>query len=80
MEKGLGYGRELLIGMQKYLFEDNFKGILFCKDKLVGFYSRLGWKLIDRNKIISENYKNVNIMFYNVDTYTKCVEYRGRNF
>lgn len=80
LEKGLGYGRELLIGMQKYLFENNFKGVLFCKDKLVGFYSRFGWKLIDKNKIISENYKNVNIMFYNVDTYIKCVDYKGRKF
>ena len=36
---------------------------------------------IDKNnKIISKNYKNVNIMFYNVDTNLNCVEYEGRNF
>lgn len=80
LEKGLGYGRELLIGVQNYLFENNYKGILFCKDKLVGFYTKFGWTLIDGSKIISKNYKNVNVMFYNVDTNINRVEYDGRNF
>lgn len=79
-EKGLGYGRELLIGIQNYFFENNYKGILFCKDKLVGFYTKFGWKLIDGSKNISKNHKNVNVMFHNVDTYINCVEYDGRNF
>ena len=80
LKKGLGYGRELLIGVQKYLLKNNYKGILFCKDKLVDFYTKFEWTLIDDNKIISKNYKNVNIMFYNVDTNLNCVEYEGRNF
>ncbi|WP_281310647.1 hypothetical protein [Flavobacterium flavigenum] len=80
LEKGLGYGKELLVGMQKYLDQNNFKGILFCKDNLVDFYNKFGWKLVPKNKIISENLKNVNVMFYNIDDNIECVAYKGRNF
>lgn len=79
-EKGFGFGKELLVGMQKYLVQNDFKGILFCKDKLVKFYSKFEWELIPKDKIISENLKNVNTMFYNVDAYVESVDYRGRNF
>jgi hypothetical protein len=80
LEKGFGYGKELLVGMQKYLVQNDFKGILFCKDKLVDFYVKFEWKLVPKNRVISENYKNVNVMFYNVDTNVEFVDYKGRNF
>ncbi|WET01208.1 GNAT family N-acetyltransferase [Flavobacterium sp. YJ01] len=80
LEKGLGYGKELLVGMQKHLVQNNLKGILFCKDNLVDFYNKFGWKLVSKNKIVSENLKNVNVMLYNIDDDIECVDYKGRNF
>src|SRR5947209_1919910 len=45
-ENGYGYGKELLIGIQQYLIENDCRGILFCKNALVPFYKKFGWDLI----------------------------------
>ncbi len=79
-EKGIGYGKALLFGVQKYLTENNYRGILFCKDFLVAYYKKIGWKLVSKSFVISEKYKSINIMFYNVDGQFDRVEYNGRNF
>jgi predicted GNAT family N-acyltransferase len=80
LEKGLGFGKELLIKTQKYLIINNYKGFLFCKDHLVGFYNKFGWELVPTKYVTTDKFKDVNIMFYNVDVSYKKVEYNGRNF
>lgn len=50
-EKGKGYGSILIKEVNEYLLLQNQTGILLCKDTLLSFYSKNGWKLIDKNKV-----------------------------
>lgn len=79
-KNGLGYGRELLIATREYLLKNNYKGILFCKDELINFYEKFGYILICKNKIVSDKYKNTNIMVFNVNFFVDSLEYDGRVF
>jgi predicted GNAT family N-acyltransferase len=45
--KGLGYGKSLMIGLKNYLLANESRGILFCQESLVQFYSNYGWSTIN---------------------------------
>lgn len=51
LERGKGYGRELMLAVNNYLDQENRTGLLFCKDALVKFYTECGWLLIDHNRV-----------------------------
>lgn len=42
-ERGKGKGREIMLLLNKYIKTNNFYAILLCKDKLIDFYSKVGW-------------------------------------
>lgn len=42
-EKGLGYGKSIMLELNNYLIVNELRGILFCQKSLVPFYSKYGW-------------------------------------
>lgn len=79
-EKGKGYGKHLLVGVNNYLSVQKQKGLLLCKDDLVVFYEKFNWKLIDKkltSKLVTEG---VNFMVYDINCNIICFDYTGRNF
>ena len=78
--QGKGYGKKLILGVQEFIIKNNFKGILFCKNKLVDFYKKYNWNLIDVNSIKSKNLENINVMVFNFDNDIICFKYNDRIF
>ena len=78
--KGMGYGKRLMQEVNSYLENNNFKGLLFCKEGVVEFYQKNRWQLIPRNCIHSENlHEGVLTMVYNCEE-VKSLEYADREF
>lgn len=75
-----GYSKLLMTNIVHYFFYNNVIGILFCKDALVGFYSKYSWKLINTEKVIlPKGLEIVNTMVCNIgDVYS--IVYNDRNF
>lgn len=46
-EKGLGYGKSIMIELNNYLIANESRGILFCQESLVQFYSKYGWSTVN---------------------------------
>jgi hypothetical protein len=81
IEKGKGWGKELIIHVNKYLIENNKFGLLFCKDKLVKFYMEIGWILLDNEQIKLLN-KSVGVtsLVYNTHVNFIQLKYDGKLF
>ena len=77
---GNGMGRQLVMSVNRYLFENDYKGLLFCKAGLIGFYSKCGWKVVEKEKVnIPIDTTSIFIMVYNCPS-IKSIEYDGRMF
>lgn len=46
-EKGKGKGREIMLSLNDYIKNNNLTALLLCKDKLIGFYKRVGWEELE---------------------------------
>lgn len=64
----LGVGRLLMGEANKYIRGQHKQGILLCKDTLIEFYAKCGWKLLNFQaaSIAGNNYEN-NIMLLDKD-------------
>lgn len=64
----LGIGRLLMQEAGKYIKEEKQLGILLCKDSLVPFYKKCGWKLFRYKAalVAGKNYEH-NIMLFDKD-------------
>ncbi|OTG66886.1 hypothetical protein B9T25_08895 [Acinetobacter sp. ANC 4470] len=77
IEKGKGYGFELMKEANKTISDLNQIGLLFCKEPLLKYYSSLNWKELKRNeyRIKCENSK---VMVFNINMSEKLiVDYDG---
>lgn len=77
VEKGRGFGFEIMSEVNRYILNSNKIGLLFCKDQLLKFYRSLGWKELESNeyKIKGDNLK---VMAINIHCYTELlIEYDG---
>ncbi|MBJ9722867.1 hypothetical protein I5515_13775 [Acinetobacter calcoaceticus] len=77
IEKGKGFGFELMKEVNETIIRLNKVGLLFCKEPLLKFYRSLGWK-----DLASEEYKingdKLEVMIYNVNYDNKIlIEYDG---
>lgn len=81
LEKGKGWGKELIIRTNEYIVNNNFVGLLLCKQELVKFYSHFGW-LIDDSAIIYKVFINddVKIMYLNFDGNIDELKFNGSSF
>lgn len=76
---GKGYGNLLMGAINDVLTQNNWKGILFCKDHLVKYYEKFSWRVVEKNKIKS-NFNEVNIMIFNCELNITTLYYQDRNF
>lgn len=79
LESGKGYGNILLEEIDKSLLNNAWKGMLLCKDNLVNYYEKYGWRIVDNQAIASQNL-SINIMVFNINWSIHKLKYEGRNF
>lgn len=77
IEKGKGYGFELMKEANKIISSLNKIGFLFCKEPLLKFYHSLGWRELE-----SKNYKirgdSLKVMVFNIKYDNEfLIEYDG---
>ncbi|MCX8523529.1 GNAT family N-acetyltransferase [Chryseobacterium formosus] len=78
IEKGKGWGKELMLKVNQYLHENNDVGLLFCKDKLMKFYSENNWTLVtDQQLEISNINSQIYTFAYNIPKNFKLLQYEG---
>jgi len=81
VEKGKGYGRELMNRVNDYLVEKKCCGLLFCKDNLVPFYKLYGWEEVKREVCVKPVLaKGVHVMTYLVPEKIEYFNYYGKEF
>ncbi|RYX87938.1 GNAT family N-acetyltransferase [bacterium] len=82
LEKGKGYGAELIKAGNKYLHEVNVAGLLFCNKSLIDFYKKYGWNFVPKDKIsfsnVSEN--TFETMLFNIPCPIESILYGDRLF
>ena len=79
-ERGIGLGYLLLESVNKWLVEHNHKGLLFCKQGLLKFYSKNGWRVIEPANVFFETeHTGVYTMSYNCEE-IKRIQYSDRLF
>lgn len=77
---GVGSGRQLMESVNKWLNDNNQKGLLFCKIELVRFYKKYGWSLIEPASVIfTTPHEGVYTMSYNCEG-IENIEYKDRLF
>lgn len=66
--KGQGYGGVLLNLVNKYLIENDFKGLLFCKNHVKSFYTHYNWQVIPSENVTFEKngYDNIYTLTFNM--------------
>lgn len=81
VEKGKGYGNELMKQTNQYIFEKKRVGLLFCKKELVDFYEKYNWLLMNKNKVIlsTDNNKIETVVFNQIEPIIK-LQYKGKLF
>lgn len=73
-----GGGKSLVIGVNGYLLENNKKGLLFCKQGLLSFYSKYNWKLVQPERVFFNiQHESVFTMVFNCDDIDR-LEYSDR--
>lgn len=75
-----GGGKNLILRTNELITEYNIPGILFCRDKLVGFYSKYNWKVINPEQVtLTHLGDGINTMVLNINE--NCtIQYNDRNF
>ena len=78
--RSVGYGNFLMENVNKWLVENYNKGLLFCKQGLIKFYSKQGWRVIEPANVLFETpHDGVFTMTYNCEE-IKRMEYSDRLF
>jgi hypothetical protein len=81
LEKGKGYGKELMKLTTHYVLQNNKIGLLFCKKKLMGFYRKHGWKPMERKQLnVTFESFNIETMITNYKHNFSHLRYDGRAF
>jgi hypothetical protein len=81
IEKGKGWGRELLKEVNNYLLENRRLGLLFCKEKLVRFYIKSEWILLPNQRLIISNIgSQVYTFAYNAPADFNELKFQGTPF
>ena len=73
--KGKGHGGVLVTRVNKYLEDNNLKGMLFCKDHVMRFYAHYGWQVISSDNVIIEweGHEDIYTMCYNTPSFTRMI-------
>lgn len=74
-ESGKGYGEYLMNSINEAIIAQNWNGVLLCKDHLVPYYEKYGWKLVGKDAVKSEQLKSINILIFNFGVRIYSFEY-----
>ena len=79
--KGKGHGGILIALVNKYLEDNNLKGMLFCKDHVMRFYTHYGWQVIpsDTVTIEGDSHEGIYTMCFNTPSFNRMI-YSDRLF
>ena len=78
LEPGKGYGQRLMNEINQYL--GNKPGLLFCRERVVKFYEKYNWQVVDKSKLLMLINDDIfTTMIYNVKEY-ESIKYEGRLF
>lgn len=80
IERGKGWGKELLLKTNDYLVKCRKIGLLFCKDSLVKFYSENKWKQVTLYYDSNDLKIDAKAMIFNVINGFSKIEYCGKPF
>ena len=81
VEKGKGYGRELMERVNKYIKSVGACGLLFCKTPLIPFYARFDWKEVKREACCAPSLADgVHVMTYLAPEEVQFFQYTGKLF
>ena len=76
--KGQGWGKELMLHVNRFLEEQDTAGLLFCKDRLVKFYTECGWDLVPQEKLqLNSSTKEIFTFCYNFQGNFNSLKYGG---
>lgn len=77
---GNGGGKLLVETVNKYLKERNYKGLLFCKENLIKFYSKYDWVLLPQERAsLPVRSSDIFTMVYNTPL-VGSLKYQGHMF
>ncbi|MDD3038179.1 GNAT family N-acetyltransferase [Bacteroides sp.] len=78
---GKGYGRLLMQMVNEYIVAQSRVGLLFCKNKLVPFYSKFGWIIVEPNNYEIPYFMNdIYTMVFNITSDYNKLEYTNPLF
>jgi hypothetical protein len=81
IEKGFGYGAELLKKTNDFIINKKRIGMLFCKLELLNFYNKYDWIKVERGKICLQfNNENIITMILNYSLSFNFISYYGNSF
>lgn len=81
VRKGFGYGKELMDMTNCFIVSNNKIGVLLCKNQLVKFYEKNGWRLLSRDKITFDlDNSHIETMVFNIDCAIDEFIYCGKIF
>lgn len=81
IEKGKGYGNELMKLTNEYIIEKKRVGLLFCKSELVDFYKKFSWIQLGNSKLVlTFDNNNIETMIYNFNHSINKLQYNGKSF
>ena len=81
IEKGKGWGTEILTQANIYIKKEDNIGLLFCKNSRISFFSSNNWVLLDKNKLtLPFNNILIETMIFNCNTEFRNLNYRDRIF
>lgn len=75
-EKGKGKGREIMLLLNDYIKTNNLYATLLCKEKLLGFYRKVGWMELKNESGMSSD---IYVMQFGNNMYEKLL-WVGRVF
>lgn len=81
LERGHGWGKELILRTNEYLINQHKIGLLFCKEALVNFYKKNNWTLIPPETLTSNVGEGVHTMLFDsTGRQFNKLEYHGKLF
>ncbi len=79
--KGKGWGKEIMMLTNRFLEKENKTGLLFCRDRVLQFYKKCKWNIINKKKLtLNFNNDSIETMIFNRNLVFEHLEYIGRTF
>ncbi len=81
IEKGKGFGNELMILTNQYIKTKQKPAMLFCRPELICFYEKFGWLTIEKDKIkLAFKNRNIVTMGFNIKSNLQLIKFFGKTF